>query len=139
MDPKPPNKVEVYLDSGFAGLLLFCAVVALIVAAKTSRLPVQFDYEEGNIVNAGLRITQGQTPYPAPGGWPIVLNPYGPIPYLLTAMLVKWFGVGFFAPRIVSLLCGVTITLLIGWAAQFQRASFFLVCFFPSRVFATGF
>jgi hypothetical protein len=114
MDPKPPNKFEVYLDSGFAGLLLFCAVLALIVAAKTSRLPVQFDYEEGNIVNAGLRITQGQTPYPAPGGWPIVLSPYGPIPYLLTAMLVKWFGVGFFAPRMVSLLCGVTITLLIG-------------------------
>ena len=115
MDSKPPRKNDVYLDWAFAGVLLLCAMVALILAAKTARLPMQFDYEEGNIVNAGLRVTQGQTPYPAPGGWPIVLNPYGPIPYLLTALLVKWFGVGFLAPRMVTLLCGVGITLLIGF------------------------
>jgi hypothetical protein len=115
MDPKPPRKVDVYLDWAFAGVLLLCAMMALILAAKTARLPMQFDYQEGNIVNGGLRITQGHTPYSTPGSWPIVLNPYGPIPYLLTALLVKCFGVGFFAPRMVTLLCGVGITLLIGF------------------------
>lgn len=75
---------------------------------------MQFDYEEGNILNGGLRITQGQTPYPAPDGWPVIINPYGPIPYLLTAALVKWFGIGFFAPRMVSLFCGALIAFLIG-------------------------
>jgi len=43
-----------------------------------------------------------------------VLNPYGPIAYLVTAATVKWFGVSFFAPRLVSLFCGVLIAVLVG-------------------------
>lgn len=106
--------MDTRLEWFFAVVLLGCALFALLYAAKTAHMPMQFDYEEGNILNGGLRITQGQTPYPAPDGWPVIINPYGPIPYLLTAALVKWFGIGFFAPRMVSLFCGALIAFLIG-------------------------
>ena len=102
------------LEWFFALVLLSCAIFALVYAGKTAHMAMQFDYEEGNILNAGLRITQGQTPYPAPGGWPIVINPYGPIAYLVSAALTKAFGVGFFAPRMVSIVCGAFIALLTG-------------------------
>jgi hypothetical protein len=114
MDRQARNTLDVWLERFFAVTLLGSALFALILAAKTAHLPMQFDYEEGNILNAGLRITQGLTPYPAAGIWPIVLNPYGPIPYLLSAAWVKWFGISFFAPRLVSIVCGAMITVLIG-------------------------
>jgi hypothetical protein len=114
MDPKPRSKFDVWLEWSFATILLSCALFVLTSAAKTAHMRMQFDYEEGNILNAGLRITHGQTPYPAPHGWPVVINPYGPIPYLLTAALIKYFGLGFFAPRMVSILCATLIVFLIG-------------------------
>jgi hypothetical protein len=115
MDPEPKqNRIDEGITWCYAVALLGCALFALILAAKTARLPMQFDYEEGNILNAGVRITQGMTPYPEAGSWPIVLNPYGPIPYLLSAACVKWFGISFFAPRMVSIVCGAVIALLIG-------------------------
>jgi len=114
MDRQARSTLDVWLERFFAATLLGCALFALGLAAKTAHLSMQFDYEEGNILNAGVRITQGLTPYPAAGSWPIVLNPYGPIPYLLSALWVKWFGIRFFAPRLVSLACGAAITLLIG-------------------------
>jgi hypothetical protein len=113
MDPKQ-SQIDEGITRCYAAALLACALFALILAAKTARLPMQFDYEEGNILNAGVRITEGLTPYPAAGSWPIVLNPYGPIPYLLTAVWVKWFGISFFAPRMVSIVCGAVIALLVG-------------------------
>ena len=82
-------------------------------AVNALRAPVQLDYEEGSILNAGLRIVQGLTPYPDPHSWPVALNPYGPIPYLLVAALVKTFGVSFTAPRIAIVLCGVAVAALL--------------------------
>ncbi|HSC44452.1 MAG TPA: glycosyltransferase family 39 protein [Candidatus Acidoferrum sp.] len=129
------KKIDVRLQWILAAALLACAIVSLGYAVKTARMPMQFDYEEGNILNAGLRITHGETPYPAPGGWPVVINPYGPIPYLLTAALIKLFGTGFFAPRVVSIVCAALIALLIGvlirrcggsWAISIVFACVFL-------------
>src|SRR5215471_11686087 len=101
MDAKQ-KRIDQVVARCYATALLLCAFLALLLAVKTARLPMQFDYEEGNILNAGVRITEGLTPYPPVGSWPIVLNPYGPIAYLLTAVWVKWFGISFFAPRMVS-------------------------------------
>ncbi|HVB34782.1 MAG TPA: hypothetical protein VNJ52_10480 [Patescibacteria group bacterium] len=71
-------------------------------------LPLHFssNFEEGNILNAALRIVHGQTPYPAVGGPPYVVNPYGPVFYYALAPLVKWFGVGFFWPRLLVVISG---------------------------------
>lgn len=113
MDPKR-NRIDAGVTWCCAFVLLACALFTLFFAAKTAHLPMQFDYEEGNILNAGMRITQGLTPYPAAESWPIVLNPYGPIPYLLAAFWVKWFGLSFFVPRMVSILSAAVVAMLIG-------------------------
>jgi len=112
MDPKR-NRIAAGIAWCCAFLLLCAALFSLVFAVRTASLPMQFDYEEGNILNAGLRITQGQTPYPAPGSWPVVFNPYGPVPYLLAALWVKCLGISFFAPRLVSILSGAVVALLI--------------------------
>src|SRR5438477_4113552 len=72
-------------------------------------VPFQVDYEEGNILNALLRIAHGYTPYPDPHGIPNVLNPYGPAAYYLLAVPVKLFGVSFLWPRLLIAACVVAI------------------------------
>ena len=41
-----------------------CAVWALVVVIARASLPYQLDYEEGNILNAAVRIVRGMTIYP---------------------------------------------------------------------------
>jgi hypothetical protein len=78
----------------------------------------QHDYEEGNILNALLRITQGLTPYPDPHALPNILNPYGPAAYYLLAIPVKLFGVAFVYPRAMILGCTIVVAVLIGVALR---------------------
>jgi hypothetical protein len=61
----------------------------------------QFDYEEGNILNALLRITHGLSPYPGPHAFPNVLNPYGPVAYYLLGIPVRLLGLSFAGPRLM--------------------------------------
>src|ERR1051326_5132224 len=75
--------------------------------------PFQYDYEEGNILNALLRITHGLTPYPDPHALPNIINPYGPAAYYLLAIPAKFFGLAFVYPRMMILGCTVAIALLI--------------------------
>ena len=103
------DRIGRWVEAAFAALLASCAAVSVADAVNVLRAPVQLDYEEGNILNAGLRIVHGLTPYPDPHGWPIVFNPYGPLAYLSTAALVKVFGVGFTAPRLLIVLLAVVV------------------------------
>lgn len=80
--------------------------------------PFQHDYEEGNILNALLRITQGLTPYPDPHALPNILNPYGPVAYYLLVIPVKLFGVAFVYPRAMILGCTIVVAVLIGVALR---------------------
>jgi len=107
------DRIGRWAGTVFSTLALVCASVCIVDAVNALRAPVQLDYEEGSILNAGLRIVQGLTPYPDPHSWPVVLNPYGPIPYLLVAALVKTFGVSFTAPRVAIVLCGVAVAALL--------------------------
>lgn len=111
-------------------LLLACTscatIFAVISAVRRAAVVYQVDFEEGNIVNAGLRITQGLTPYPDPHAFPNALNPYGPIPYLAVAALVKLAGVGFLYPRLLVLLSVLTITALIALVIEGEYRSWLL-------------
>ncbi|HEU0207542.1 MAG TPA: hypothetical protein VFQ78_01050 [Candidatus Udaeobacter sp.] len=106
---KSPSLGERLLPWALATTALLCGTYALLLAIKLAHYPMQYDYEEGNILNAGLRIVHGLTPYPDPHGWPIILNPYGPLPYLITAALIKVFGITLVAPRIESIVCAALI------------------------------
>ncbi|MGA1999080.1 MAG: hypothetical protein ABSG52_03735 [Terriglobales bacterium] len=77
------------------------------------RAPYQFDYEEGNIVNALLRISHHQTPYPDPHAFPSVFNTYGPVAYYTLYIPVKLFGLSFLAPRILIFSCALLIAFLL--------------------------
>ncbi|HVB34806.1 MAG TPA: hypothetical protein VNJ52_10605 [Patescibacteria group bacterium] len=78
-------------------------------------IPLRFavNFEEGNVLNAALRITRGQSPYPPVGGLPYVVNPYGPVFYYAVAPLVKWFGLNFTAPRLLVLASGFAVSLFV--------------------------
>lgn len=78
------------------------------------RAGYQFDYEEGNILNALVRISHHQTPYPDPHAFPSVFNTYGPVAYYAFYVPVRFFGLSFFAPRVVVFLCVLAIATLIG-------------------------
>ena len=104
------------------GLILTCtgvlaSVLNVMSAVSLAAMPFEMNYEEGNILNSAVRITQGLTPYPDPHSFPNVLSPSGPIPYYLTAVAVKLSGVNLFFPRltviIAALLCSAFVGLLV--------------------------
>jgi hypothetical protein len=82
-------------------------------AAYYLPVPYSLNFEEGIILNAAVRITHGQTPYPPVGGPPYVVDPYGPVFYYTLAPLVKWFGAGFLWPRVLALTAGLAASLFI--------------------------
>lgn len=102
----PARVVAVLLATACVSVRLKCSYT--LVAS-----PFQIDYEEGNILNAAYRLIHGQTPYPSPGSFPYVLNPYGPIGYVLSAWGVKIFGLSFFGPRLLVLFAGLGVLFLI--------------------------
>jgi hypothetical protein len=96
-----------------AGCVAAAALLCIWQAAAEARLPFQLDYEEGNILNAGVRILHGLTPYPDPHAYPNALDPYGPAGYFLVAQCLHTGGVSFTLPRLVMLACGVAIAFLL--------------------------
>ena len=90
-----------------------CAVWGLVTVAARAGLPYQLDYEEGNILNAAVRILHGLSPYPNPHILPNVINPYGPVIYFVDAALVKVFGLTFFPGRMMVIVSGVVIAIFI--------------------------
>jgi hypothetical protein len=121
--------VSPAIQSRASYLPLFSLAVAAVAAFRIFQffreLPIaaafQYDYEEGNILNALLRITHGSTPYPDPHALPNIINPYGPAAYYLLVIPVKLFGLSFFYPRVMVLLCTVVIAGFI--ALEIRRAT----------------
>ena len=101
-----------------AACLLYAALVSMANGLRLARQPYQFDYEEGNVLNAAVRIIAGLTPYPVPQSWPIVLNSYGPIPYLISAGLIRNRKPELFRPRIISLVAATIVAFEIGLLAS---------------------
>jgi hypothetical protein len=110
-----------------AACLVYGAVTSVANGVRLARQPFQIDYEEGNVLNAAVRINAGLTPYPTPRSWPVVLNPYGPIPYAISAFLSRPGQPEFFRPRMASLVaasivaseialltCGFTNSVILG-------------------------
>lgn len=108
----------------FLGSAIGCAVYGVVDDFQRSKIVHQLDYEEGNILNTAVRITHGLTPYPDPHGWPVVINPYGPLPYYLTAIPVRLFGPSFAPARFLIIMAAVICALLVGLLVyQFTRST----------------
>ena len=117
-----PARVQRALYLAFYLFLLCCAMYAVpldvVYGVQRSAIPYQLDYEEGNILNAGLRIIHGLTPYPDPHAFPNALNPYGPLPYLAVALVVKLAGVSFLWPRLLVVASVFAIAFLIAFLVR---------------------
>lgn len=98
----------------FLGSAIGCGVYAVVNDVQRSRIVHQLDYEEGNILNTAVLINQGMTPYPDLHAWPVVINPYGPLPYYLTAGIVHFFGPRFAPPRALIIAAAMVCALLTG-------------------------
>jgi hypothetical protein len=93
--------------------VLVAAAAAVQFAVGEARIPYELDYEEGNVLNAGLLIAQGATPYPDLQRL-AVLNAYTPFFYVVVAHVIEHEGVQFTAPRMVCLLLGILAAVLVG-------------------------
>ena len=90
-----------------------CLYLSFRCAHARLLMPFEIDYEEGNILNSGLRIVQGQQLYPTVGSFPYILNPYGPMGYLVSALGIKIFGLELFGPRLFIVFAGIAVAILI--------------------------
>ena len=113
------RKAEIFL--GVA--VVIGAVMSLWVAAERISLPYQIDYAEGIVLDAAQRLTEGDTPYPAPGESPDIINQYGPFFYSLVATVVKTSGLGFGFPRLLVVLSGLAIVALLVWLLRQRTGS----------------
>src|SRR5579863_4530951 len=109
-----------------AACLVYAAMASIANRFRLAQEPYQLDYEEGNVLNAAVRINDGITPYAAPHTWPVVLNPYGPVPYYVSAFLIRSGEPQFFRPRITSLLAALIVACEIGLLVQSFSGSMLL-------------
>ena len=126
---------KLNLDTALTATAACCLAAIMCVAYMRARFPLELNYEEGNILNAGLRVLRGSTPYPDPASFPYLLNPYGPVGYILAAAGLKVFGVSLFGPRLLVLVAGVIIVFVLAgltrglgsrWRVGFLMGVFFL-------------
>ena len=108
-----PRSKPLALKSFLALTVATCLYLSFRCVHARLLMPFEIDYEEGNILNSGLRIVQGQPLYPAPGSFPYILNPYGPVGYLVSALGIKIFGLGLFGPRLFITFAGIAVAALI--------------------------
>src|SRR5512142_1953426 len=122
--------------------VMLSAIAALYAAITYARVPYQFDQAEGIVLNTGAEMARGIMPYRAPGGFPVVFNPYGPVFYALIAGAVKIAGVGFTVPRLMvfATTC-VTALLLVGllrrWTGSRSLALTFGFLYLGSQIVQT--
>lgn len=98
-------------------LLLVLAIAGTVksLRAAVERLSVPYglNFEEGNQLDAALRVAHAQDLYPPVGRPPYIVHPYGPIFYLADGALVRLFGVSFAPGRTLVLLAGMGIAGLV--------------------------
>jgi 4-amino-4-deoxy-L-arabinose transferase-like glycosyltransferase len=87
------------------GAVLF-VVAYIALAAVRSRYPYELEWMEGGTVDHIVRILSGLELYVKPS---IEFTPYiyPPVYYYISALVSTWTGVGFFAPRMVSILSSI--------------------------------
>lgn len=100
-----------------------CGLWAIAVSYQRTLIRHTVDYEEGNVLNAAVRINQGLTPYPDPNSWPVVLNPYGPVPYYLVAVPVHFWGPSFAPARMVMVIAAMLGALFVGLILHHETRS----------------
>jgi hypothetical protein len=112
------------LSLGLAGVYL---LVFALLAALRSTYPYELEWIEGAMLDEMRWILQGRPLY-APPDLSFIPFAYNPLYFYLSAALMKIFGIGFFAPRLISILSTLGCFLLL-----------YLIVFQDTRRRAAGF
>jgi 4-amino-4-deoxy-L-arabinose transferase-like glycosyltransferase len=112
------------LSLGLAGLFL---LVFALLAALRSTYPYELEWIEGAMLDEMRWIIQGRPLY-APPDLHFIPFAYNPLYFYLSAALMKLIGIGFFAPRLISILSTLGCFLLL-----------YLIVFQDTRRRAAGF
>jgi len=114
MGPIEPHRARRFRQCEVLLLVVALAGAAASIqyAIHQARLPYEMDYEEGNVLNAGLLIASGGTPYPDPQVLP-VFNAYTPLFYEVVAFFIRQFGVQFAAPRMNCIGLGIAAAAMV--------------------------
>jgi len=92
------------------GLLVVAACLASFRhVSRFVGLPYQLNYAEGVVLTGVERVVDGQSLYPPPQQFPVIITPYGPVYYYLCAWLLKWFGPAFAPLRLITIVSAVVI------------------------------
>lgn len=103
-------------------LSIWYIAVFVIIAAIRLMYPFELEWIEGAYVDQTLRIAQGYFPYSPPNIYLIPISKT-PVFFYLSAGLIKVLGVGFLAPRLVSIIATIGICGLLLWAVKLESRS----------------
>src|SRR5437870_3612338 len=111
---KSRTRLERIADALFVFLILAGLVLMLVETTVNVRVPYQLEFGEGNVLASTMRVAHGSSAYPplTPKP-PYVFSPYGPLLYWIEAPLVRWFGVGFAAGRLLSFATTLAVAVLL--------------------------
>ncbi|MFB3879642.1 MAG: ArnT family glycosyltransferase [Armatimonadota bacterium] len=104
-------------------------IIFLLHAYQAITFPYQLDYGEGPILQIALEVARGRPMYPPVAQPPYIIASYEPAYYLVSALGVKLFGVGFWWGRLVSTLSVLATALfaaLIVWDCTKHRLASFI-------------
>jgi hypothetical protein len=92
-------------------------LASFLMAALAVVLPFQVNFGEGPLLDAAAGVARGLEVYPPATAPPYVIHPYGPLPYYLFAIPVKFFGISFTMPRLLvmaaAICCAALIAILV--------------------------
>jgi hypothetical protein len=90
----------------FLAVAVACVLTLLHVGLMLP-LPYEFNFAEGPLLGVGVRVAQGLSAYPPATELPYIMSPYGPLPYYLAGLCVKYYGVSLSAPRLLVFVSGI--------------------------------
>lgn len=104
-------KSDKTLKAILIGILLFSLAVFLWASVKKAVYPYQIDHGEVSVLYETYLLTNGKNLYPDLNAPPYIATIYTPLYYLVTAPLIKVFGVSYLPGRMFSILASFSIAL----------------------------
>jgi len=129
--PKPGMSLMPVVSAILGAAIAVQVILFFLHAYQAIAFPYQLDYGEGPILQIALEVARGRPMYPSVAQPPYLIASYEPAYYLLSALGVKLFGVGFWWGRLVSTLSVLATALfaaLIVWDRTRHRFASLVTC-----------
>ena len=129
--PKPGMSLMPVVSAILGAAIAVQVILFFLHAYQAIAFPYQLDYGEGPILQIALEVARGRPMYPPVAEPPYLIASYEPAYYLLSALGVKLFGVGFWWGRLVSTLSVLATALfaaLIVWDRTRHRFASLVTC-----------